>query len=310
MTLPNPSPNTTWVANQTKVTASRLNTENTNLYDNDAALDAAITALGTDQMSALTYDPAGINAQLARTITTAEAVALSTSQVAALTLESLNNFAPSTTQRAAIQALTTTQIQNMSTESYHALPADFLTKLESITTAEIDALTTNDISAINIGGLLKSYAPSEAITQLGGGGGGKVLQVVMGTYSTQTSSSTSTYVDTGLSATITPTSTANKILVLLSQCANDKEGAADTGMDVQLLRGSTVISVCGYRAGRIVGNTASHFFGTVSTNYLDSPATTSATTYKSQFRSNSNVASVNTQYNNSMSTMILMEISG
>jgi len=47
------------------------------------------------------------------------------------------------------------------------------------------------------------------------GGGGKVLQVVNATYATSTTNSTSTYADTGLSATITPSSASSKVLVLV-----------------------------------------------------------------------------------------------
>ena len=46
-------------------------------------------------------------------------------------------------------------------------------------------------------------------------GGGKILQVVNATYSTQTTSSSSTYADTGLSASITPSSSSSKVLVIV-----------------------------------------------------------------------------------------------
>ena len=42
----------------------------------------------------------------------------------------------------------------------------------------------------------------------------RILQVIQGTTSTRTSSSTTTYADTTLSASITPTSSSSKILVI------------------------------------------------------------------------------------------------
>ena len=135
---------------------------------------------------------------------------------------------------------------------------------------------------------------------------GAVLQVVNATYSTETSSSSSTYADTGLTATITPTSASSKILILVSQVGVVKL-SSDTGVGIRLIRGSTTIvqmeSLSGAN-GTVVGN----YIGAVSTNYLDSPATTSATTYKTQFNSYSNTASVKVQVGSVTSTITLMEI--
>ena len=49
------------------------------------------------------------------------------------------------------------------------------------------------------------------------GGGGKVLQVVMGNTTTSAYTNTNTFIDTNLTATITPTSASSKVLVLVSQ---------------------------------------------------------------------------------------------
>ena len=66
--------------------------------------------------------------------------------------------------------------------------------------------------------------------------------------------------------------------------------------------------IAGYNA-----NTNDNGIGSVSTNYLDSPATTSATTYKIQFTSDNNTSIVRVQNNfnvtnGSTSTITLMEI--
>ena len=135
----------------------------------------------------------------------------------------------------------------------------------------------------------------------------RVLQVVNGATVTQVNTSTSTYVDTGLTATITPQSSTSKILVLVNQTGCYKD-TGNTYLKLQLLRGSTSLAV--FEAyGGITGNANSNGFGACSTSYLDSPATTSATTYKTQMASGTNIAQVFTQVAGSYSTITLMEIS-
>ena len=137
--------------------------------------------------------------------------------------------------------------------------------------------------------------------------GGKVLQVVMGSTSTTVSSSTSTFVDTGLTATITPSLNTSKILVLVNQNGIYKNpNDAASCMKIILLRGATEIVNLGSEIN--YENSAKRLVtGSASTSYLDSPATTSATIYKTQFRSNNNTAAVEIQ-SLALSTMILMEI--
>jgi hypothetical protein len=138
---------------------------------------------------------------------------------------------------------------------------------------------------------------------------GSVLQVVQGSYATETSSSSSTYADTGLSASITPTSSSSKILVFVSIGGIGK-GAANTSIGLKLFRGATEISYFTSLVGYT--NTAtSNYSATASVNYLDSPATTSSTTYKVQFASQNNVSNVvinNAGYSAVTSYITLMEI--
>ena len=68
--------------------------------------------------------------------------------------------------------------------------------------------------------------------------GPRVIQVINVAYSTNTASSTSTYIDTGLTATITPTSASNKILVIVSQAGVYNSGAA-TSVNLKLVRDAT-----------------------------------------------------------------------
>jgi hypothetical protein len=139
------------------------------------------------------------------------------------------------------------------------------------------------------------------------GGGGKVLQVVQGTTTTSVSNNTTTLTDTGLTATITPSLSSSKVLVIMSQNGVFKQ-LADTAVIIKLFRGATMISQPAVNA--TYNATADRQdIGTVSIAYLDTPATTSATTYKTQF-SNSNGGSNNTivQHGDCMSSIILMEI--
>jgi hypothetical protein len=142
------------------------------------------------------------------------------------------------------------------------------------------------------------------------GTGGKVLQVVNGTYSTGVASSSSTFADTGLTATITPTSATSKILVLVNQAGCGKE-ANNTYLFLRLLRDSTVISYFERFAGGN-GSSSQNFIGSCSACYLDSPATASSVSYKTQLASSQNNAVVYTSIAaggiSSMSTITLMEI--
>jgi len=140
------------------------------------------------------------------------------------------------------------------------------------------------------------------------GGGGKVLQVVYATYSTQTTSSTTTYADTGLSASITPSASTSKILVIAAQggvLANS--GNVGNGVNLKLLRGSTQIQFAGF-VGRTENSSNSNKIGTTMFVVLDEPATTSSTTYKTTFANNTSASNVQVQQGGDMSTITLLEI--
>jgi hypothetical protein len=115
---------------------------------------------------------------------------------------------------------------------------------------------------------------------------GRVLQVVNATYATEVTTSSNTLSDTGLTASITPSSATSKILCIVDMAGVAKDsGNASTNLGFYLLRGSTQIIQFEYTA-TFTGTSIQNRIGSVSTNYLDSPSTTSATTYKVQFNSN------------------------
>ena len=155
------------------------------------------------------------------------------------------------------------------------------------------------------GTIATSQVADSAITRAKLGIPGAVLQVVTATYATTTSTTSGTHADTGLTATITPTSASSKILVLTS-CRIFAQPGTPAG--VRLLRGATVLQE---RARHGLTDAAGSGGGDgLSTAYLDSPATTSATTYKVTFSRQSGSGAIYAQLDNDMSTMTLMEIAG
>ena len=136
----------------------------------------------------------------------------------------------------------------------------------------------------------------------------RVLQVVQGSTATSTSSSVTTLADTGLTATITPQATTNKILVVVSHNSNAKsDGSINNGLNLALFRGATNIKTLTNALGFTASLVTNIFpaFAVV----LDSPNTTSATTYKTQFSNFQAAASIVVQAQSIESTITLLEIS-
>jgi hypothetical protein len=137
---------------------------------------------------------------------------------------------------------------------------------------------------------------------------GSVLQVVNGITSTEVTTTSGSYSDTTLTATITPKFATSTILVLVTQTGIGKDaGNGGSAVMLKLLRASTTLTTFASRAAyTAVSNIM--YSTTSSINYLDSPATTSATTYKTQIASNSNGGAIYAQLDGASSTITLMEI--
>ena len=139
---------------------------------------------------------------------------------------------------------------------------------------------------------------------------GNVIQVVNATYSTTATTTSGTFQDTGLSATITPSSSSSKILVIWA--INGCYSGTGIGIETNLVRTSTQIVYTENLAAREGTGSADAGSGTSGGTYLDSPATTSATTYKCQYRSRNGSSSVTVQFSGSGGTstsmITLMEI--
>jgi len=166
---------------------------------------------------------------------------------------------------------------------------------------------------------VNSIVPSGGLPA--GADGGGIIQVVStlktNTFSTSTAN---TWTDiTGMSASITPSSTSSKIIVMCSIFASSQYNSF-----IRLVRGSTVICVGDAAGNRVQVSTGSFYtYGdgnitnTQPITFLDSPATTSATTYKIQVHINSGTFYFNRDRNNTdstdrargASTITLMEVS-
>ena len=142
-------------------------------------------------------------------------------------------------------------------------------------------------------------------------GGGKVLQVVSATYSTETSVTGSTWTDSGLSLSITPSASTSRILVMISQLIYAERSSDNAGVGLRLLRGATtVMTVSNSYATyvNIASGSTPQSGGTGVIVYVDSPATTSSTTYKTQFQASFSSVTAKAQIASGTSTITLLEI--
>ena len=181
----------------------------------------------------------------------------------------------------------------------------------SVLTGQTDiggAIADADLFLIDdgAGGTLRKTAASRIKTYLGDTG--KILQVVGATDNTQKDTSSTSYADTGLSASITPSSSSNKVLIIVHHGGLLKESSNNAGK-LQLLRGTSAIHMFENDFGRD-GGTGLNAVGGSGTVHLDSPNTTSETTYKTQIACSVTAAStVRSGQNNAVATMTLMEVS-
>jgi hypothetical protein len=136
----------------------------------------------------------------------------------------------------------------------------------------------------------------------------RVLQVVQTSTTTPTDNSTTSFVDTSLTGTITLQSNTNKVLIFV-QHGNCRKSAGNAGNALSMFlqrNGSNLVKISNLMAN--TGTTLDLRFG-ISAVYLDSPASTSALTYKTQFANNVAAAVVSVQQDGLESTITLVEIS-
>jgi hypothetical protein len=138
-----------------------------------------------------------------------------------------------------------------------------------------------------------------------GASAGQVIQVLSATDSTQRSTTSTSYVTASntLSVTITPSSASNKILILVSSAVTADSN--DIG-SYTIFRGATNITGAnGFGVTRDAGGGAQCNIGI---NFLDSPNTTSATTYQVYMKVTGNAAYLNA--GSRTGTITVLEIKG
>ena len=139
------------------------------------------------------------------------------------------------------------------------------------------------------------------------GASGGIVQIVQSIKTDNFASTSTSFVDVGLSASITPSSSSNKVLVRAVVCAGNGQSGSDN--KIRVLRGSTTIST----NDTFVRNASISETETYVIEILDSPSTTSATTYKVQGKVETNEIFINRRNNlDTMgeSSITLMEVSG
>ncbi|NDB60411.1 hypothetical protein EB001_18465 [bacterium] len=137
---------------------------------------------------------------------------------------------------------------------------------------------------------------------------GQVIQVVSANTTGSTATTSSSMVATGLSASITPSSTSNKILVMVLGGEGDT-GGTNQVLNMSIYRNDTTNLGNGNNGTGTVYGTSSRLQTVMSTGVYDSPATTSSTSYKLYIRAG-NGGTVTFNANAVTATMVLMEIKG
>ena len=178
---------------------------------------------------------------------------------------------------------------------------------DAVTNAKManDAITEHELAGSAV---VTAAINDDAITaaKMASGVGGKILQVKNQVQATEVTSNSATYTDTGCSLSITPSSTSSKILIISS---NDcTKYGADTAVAIRCYRDSTEIG------GTIIGrricdsDNSDKEQAIFSFTVLDSPNTTSAITYKTQYNNTYAGGTVRINAGSGSSTFCLMEV--
>ena len=161
--------------------------------------------------------------------------------------------------------------------------------------------TPTNLPASFVAGSILTAAQQNALR-----GAFRIMQVVRGSHSTQTESTSTTYIASGLTASVTPQATSSTVLIDVR--LQGSTSAAGATLQARIIRRigitDTTIGTWAYA----LYNSSGGLYGTWSQTIIDSPATTSACTYRVEFSSNGGTA-VYTQTGGSQSNIILQEIS-
>lgn len=163
------------------------------------------------------------------------------------------------------------------------------------------ALTTSGAN-VTVAGTLTTAAQSIAKASLPAG---TVLQVVNATTLSGTTTTGSTFIATALAASITPTSSTSKILIFGQAFATGTQSQSQP--QITLYRGATDIVGVNYGFGNMYSNSGGYGETILAFSFLDSPSTTSSTTYTIYLRNNG-VGTATLGTSDRRSVITLMEI--
>ena len=179
-----------------------------------------------------------------------------------------------------------------------------------------DAITANG-TALKVDTIQTAAGGVPTASDLGINVAGSVVQVVyaVNTSSNVTTSSTD-FVDSGVALSITPSSSTSKILVNCNLHVYITSSPANTwnAANFAIMRDGTEVyksapaSNNGYTLGAVYGSTTDRFMAVVPLAYLDTPNTTSNTTYSIKFATRGGGVAVRGIYG--YSTMTLLEVAG
>ena len=231
-------------------------------------------------------------------------------------LVSLNGILQSPTTSFAVSGSTITFASNLVTGDV----IDFIIVLGN--TLDVGVPSDNTVSLAK----LTATGTKDATTFLRGdntfaeAGGGKVLQVASVNWGGASGTTSGTYIqaDSNFEVSLTPSSTSNKILILMGGGNIDITGSAqmEIGMFRKIGAGSftemTITDVDGNTSVKVGYQNLGFTLQSHSFNYLDSPNTTSAVTYSPYYRSRSGTVYFNNteSSNNWNVNLTIMEIQG
>ena len=158
------------------------------------------------------------------------------------------------------------------------------------------------LAAPNSSSSFTSTLPAVTGTLLSNKTPGTVLQVVQGTFTGQQTTTSTSFTATNIATAITPTFSTSKIAVFIQTTVSNQ--TATNEVYLSIYRGATNLTASG--SGFAAGTAVAWMPATVI--YLDSPATTSSTTYTLYFKTNNAAATAYANRGDTQATMILMEI--
>ena len=211
-------------------------------------------------------------------------------------LVSLNGILQAPTSSFTVSGSTITFASNLVTGDV----IDFIQILGNVLDLGVPSDSTVSLAKLTATGTKDATTFLRGDNTFAAAGGGKVLQVLQSTLTSDISTTAGSYTDTGLSLAITPAATNSKVLFSMSMNFVRKSG--DTQVAFRVIRGSTTIVS---DIGNMDTGDGQQITDVVNFQFLDSPSTSSAVTYKIQYKSgNGSVSSASSR----ISTLILTEI--